>query len=149
MKLTLSAASHPPNSSRHHSVHVRADIQGCVACASIPYLLYESHRPLATEILRAAKILEQMKKAHASNRGAAGLELEGGGKEMIDAPMIKQVRLVFFYPTHVQKLITQFTGRERSANCARSRAPYPRRVMIPTGGSFIGTQCYNVYYTAH
>jgi len=41
-----------------------------------------------TEILRAAKILHQMKAAHASQKGAIGLE-----GEMIDAPMIKQVRL--------------------------------------------------------
>lgn len=33
-----------------------------------------------------------MKQAHASERGAIGLPLEGGGEEMIDAPMIKQVR---------------------------------------------------------
>ena len=45
------------------------------------------------EILRAARILRQMEKAHLSHKGAAGLELEGGGMEMIDAPMIKQVRL--------------------------------------------------------
>lgn len=32
-----------------------------------------------------------MKMAHDSQKGAIGLELEGGGKEMIDAPMIKQV----------------------------------------------------------
>jgi citrate lyase subunit beta-like protein len=32
-----------------------------------------------------------MKVAHASQIGAFGLELEGGGKEMIDAPMLKQV----------------------------------------------------------
>jgi citrate lyase subunit beta-like protein len=32
-----------------------------------------------------------MKVAHASRIGAFGLELEGGGKEMIDAPMLKQV----------------------------------------------------------
>ncbi|TFK91931.1 citrate lyase beta subunit [Polyporus arcularius HHB13444] len=50
--------------------------------------------PTSKEILRAAKILEQMKKAHLSNRGAAGLELEGGGMEMIDAPMIKQAENV-------------------------------------------------------
>ena len=29
--------------------------------------------------------------AHASQIGAFGLDLEGGGKEMIDAPMLKQV----------------------------------------------------------
>ena len=33
-----------------------------------------------------------MEMAHASRIGAFGLELEGGGKEMIDAPMLKQVR---------------------------------------------------------
>jgi hypothetical protein len=34
-----------------------------------------------------------MEKAHkAEARGAFGLELEGGGKEMIDEPMVKQVR---------------------------------------------------------
>ena len=44
-----------------------------------------------SEILRAARILHNMEKAHASNRGAIGLSLEGGGQEMIDAPMIKQV----------------------------------------------------------
>ncbi|KAI0826860.1 Pyruvate/Phosphoenolpyruvate kinase-like domain-containing protein [Trametes gibbosa] len=47
-----------------------------------------------TEILRAARILKQMEKAHLANRGAAGLELEGGGMEMIDAPMIKQAENV-------------------------------------------------------
>ncbi|KAI0078213.1 citrate lyase beta subunit [Panus rudis PR-1116 ss-1] len=40
--------------------------------------------------IRAAKILEQMEKAHASQRGAIGLATEGGPTEMIDAPMIKQ-----------------------------------------------------------
>lgn len=46
---------------------------------------------LAAEIHRAVRILKQMEKAHLANRGATGLELEGGGMEMIDAPMIKQV----------------------------------------------------------
>jgi citrate lyase subunit beta-like protein len=32
-----------------------------------------------------------MEVAHASHIGAFGLELEDGGKEMIDAPMLKQV----------------------------------------------------------
>ena len=43
------------------------------------------------EILRAAKILHQMEVAHASQIGAFGLDLEDGGKEMVDAPMLKQV----------------------------------------------------------
>ncbi|KAI0667573.1 citrate lyase beta subunit [Trametes maxima] len=46
--------------------------------------------PSPKEILRAARILQQMEKAHLSHRGAAALALEGGGAEMIDAPMIKQ-----------------------------------------------------------
>ncbi|KAH9854738.1 citrate lyase beta subunit [Lenzites betulinus] len=50
--------------------------------------------PSPKEILRAARILKQMDKAHLANRGAAGLELEGGGMEMIDAPMIKQAENV-------------------------------------------------------
>lgn len=39
------------------------------------------------EILRAAKILRAMERAHAAEKGAVGLE-----GEMIDAPMLKQVR---------------------------------------------------------
>ncbi|KAK7682421.1 hypothetical protein QCA50_014626 [Cerrena zonata] len=46
--------------------------------------------PSAREILRAAKILHQMKKAHSSQKGAIGLAVEDGPTEMIDAPMIKQ-----------------------------------------------------------
>ncbi|KAJ3559482.1 hypothetical protein NM688_g318 [Phlebia brevispora] len=46
--------------------------------------------PSEKEILRAARILLQMERAHKEQRGAAGLTTEDGGKEMIDAPMIKQ-----------------------------------------------------------
>jgi hypothetical protein len=41
---------------------------------------------IVSEILRAAKILRAMEHAHASEKGAVGLE-----GEMIDAPMLKQV----------------------------------------------------------
>lgn len=51
--------------------------------------------PVFAEIFRAARIIQAMKKAHVDQRGAIGLELEGGGKEMIDAPMIKQVSDIF------------------------------------------------------
>lgn len=46
-----------------------------------------------TEVYRAAKIVHQMAQAHASEKGAIGLDLGDGqdGKEMIDAPMLKQV----------------------------------------------------------
>ncbi|TCD64529.1 hypothetical protein EIP91_003996 [Steccherinum ochraceum] len=46
--------------------------------------------PTAKEILRAARIVHHMNHAHANEKGAIGLPLEGGGEEMIDAPMIKQ-----------------------------------------------------------
>jgi len=48
--------------------------------------------PTSAEILRAVRILRTMEAAHASQKGAIGLESEGGGKEMIDAPMIKQAK---------------------------------------------------------
>lgn len=45
------------------------------------------------EISRAARILHGMERAQKMElRGAFGLELERGGKEMIDEPMVKQVR---------------------------------------------------------
>ncbi|KAH9042049.1 citrate lyase beta subunit [Lactarius pseudohatsudake] len=48
--------------------------------------------PTGQEILRAAKIVHQMAQAHAVQTGAIGLDLsdDKGGKEMIDAPMLKQ-----------------------------------------------------------
>ena len=46
---------------------------------------------ISAEILRAARIVKKMEQAHGAQRGAIGLELEGGGKEMIDAPMLLQV----------------------------------------------------------
>ena len=48
---------------------------------------------------RAAKIVHQMAQAHASEKGAIGLDLGDGkdGKEMIDAPMLKQVCIVSHY----------------------------------------------------
>ncbi|KIP08983.1 hypothetical protein PHLGIDRAFT_355556 [Phlebiopsis gigantea 11061_1 CR5-6] len=52
--------------------------------------IQSSFLPTAKEILRAARILRQMEKAHSQQRGAAGLATEDGSMEMIDAPMIKQ-----------------------------------------------------------
>ncbi|KAI0731997.1 citrate lyase beta subunit [Fomitopsis betulina] len=48
--------------------------------------------PTEQEILRAARIVKRMEQAHGAQRGAIGLELEGGGKEMIDAPMLLQAQ---------------------------------------------------------
>lgn len=53
-------------------------------------IIHSTFVPTEKEILRAAKILHQMEAAHSSQKGAFGLEMEGGGKEMIDAPMLKQ-----------------------------------------------------------
>ncbi|TFY69086.1 hypothetical protein EVG20_g3310 [Dentipellis fragilis] len=48
--------------------------------------------PTSEEIMRAAKIVHLMAQTHAAQRGAVGLDTGGGkgGKEMIDAPMLKQ-----------------------------------------------------------
>ena len=43
------------------------------------------------EILRAAKIVAMMEASHKDRKGAFGLDDDKGGKEMIDAPMLKQV----------------------------------------------------------
>lgn len=53
-------------------------------------IIHSTFVPTEKEILRAAKILHQMEVAHSAQKGAFGLEMEGGGKEMIDAPMLKQ-----------------------------------------------------------
>lgn len=39
-----------------------------------------------------------MDEAHAVEKGAFGLEMEGGGKEMIDMPMLKQVLFFLHCP---------------------------------------------------
>jgi len=50
-----------------------------------------------TEITRAAKILQAMEIAHSSHKGAVGL-LVNGRDEMIDAPMLRQVRDPYSIP---------------------------------------------------
>ncbi|THV00864.1 beta subunit of citrate lyase [Dendrothele bispora CBS 962.96] len=59
--------------------------------------------PTEKEILRAAKILYQMKDAHASQKGAIGLE-----GEMIDAPMIKQAEKIVAIAKAAQLKIPTF-----------------------------------------
>ncbi|KAF7965642.1 hypothetical protein HWV62_42428 [Athelia sp. TMB] len=56
-------------------------------------LIQSTFVPTSKEILRAAKIVHQMERSHALEKGAFGLDLEGGGKEMIDAPMLKQAEI--------------------------------------------------------
>lgn len=48
--------------------------------------------PTEKEILRAANIIHQMDAAYLSEKGAFGLDVEDGGREMIDAPMLKQAK---------------------------------------------------------
>lgn len=79
-------ASHSPHTGWYHSFDFCSYRERCVVSIQINF----DRRP-RVEILRAAKILHQMEVAHSSQKGAFGLELEGGGKEMIDAPMLKQV----------------------------------------------------------
>lgn len=57
-----------------------------------------------------------MEMAHASHRGAFGLELEGGGKEMIDAPMLKQVN-PFGSAIALPLTGSSHVGRENHPNC--------------------------------
>ncbi|KZT40638.1 beta subunit of citrate lyase [Sistotremastrum suecicum HHB10207 ss-3] len=57
-------------------------------------LINKIYAPSEQAILRAAKIVHHMRRFHESGSGAFGLTLEGdykGRKEMIDAPMLKQV----------------------------------------------------------
>jgi hypothetical protein len=78
------SASYTPISSGDNSSHIPSNTpRFSLAC-----LLVFLHLKLSfVEILRAAKILRSMALAHASEKGAVGLE-----GEMIDAPMLKQVR---------------------------------------------------------
>lgn len=46
-----------------------------------------------TEIIRAAKIIEALESAHDGHKGAVGLSVNGRD-EMIDAPMLRQVRVI-------------------------------------------------------
>lgn len=52
-------------------------------------IIHASYGPTPEEILRAAKILKGMQEAHASEKGAIGID-----GEMIDAPMLKQAERI-------------------------------------------------------
>ena len=82
------------------------------------------------EILRAAKIVGSMTRAHATQKGAVGLDLgnEKGDKEMIDAPMLKQVTIGGY--THLFiRLNTRGLGREDHPNGARCWPTHPNTSM--------------------
>jgi len=57
-------------------------------------IIHETFMPAEQEILRAAKIVHMMEVSHRTHKGAFGLETGDGkgGKEMIDAPMLKQAQ---------------------------------------------------------
>jgi len=80
--IVLFAASNSPFSDWHHTVEFCADFWRWVCQDKYCW----RHAWLLLEILRAAKILHAMERAHATEKGAVGLE-----GEMIDAPMLKQV----------------------------------------------------------
>ena len=61
-----------------------------------------------------------MEKAHSEQRGAAGLTTEDGGKEMIDAPMIKQVRIAKFSMPARCRLYLHL-------HCVRRKTPFAPR----------------------
>lgn len=52
-----------------------------------------------------------MEKEYGEERGAFGLATEDGGKEMIDAPMLKQVRIPLLFS--VARMKIEFRARIR------------------------------------
>lgn len=85
-------------------------------------ILNPNFRPLYIDILRAAKILHQMETAHASQIGAFGLELEGGGKEMIDAPMLKQVRDQSYYSLQIYAIVNEHNSIQAEKTMQEAKA---------------------------
>jgi hypothetical protein len=55
--------------------------------------LNHAHRTFDVEMMRASKILEAMEAAYSDRKGAVGLSVNGRD-EMIDAPMLRQVRVL-------------------------------------------------------
>ncbi|KAI5122460.1 hypothetical protein M0805_008771 [Coniferiporia weirii] len=70
-------------------------------------VIHRTFVPTEKEILRAAKIVSAMAASHAEMRGAFGLELGdgSGGREMIDAPMLKQAENVLRVARAAQLII--------------------------------------------
>ncbi|CAE6439426.1 unnamed protein product [Rhizoctonia solani] len=66
--------------------------------------------PTEKEITRAAKVISQMARSHASSTGAFGLDSGSGNVEMIDAPMLKQVNYPFFPPSLIRNLLQSLTN---------------------------------------
>lgn len=65
-----------------------------------------------------------MEKAHAEQRGAVGLATQDGGKEMIDAPMLKQVRQLMAVHTSCRiDLVNQAENTIRLAMAAGLNIP--------------------------
>lgn len=93
----------------------------------------EASSDMPREILRAAKIVDRMTKAHAAQKGAVGLDLadKKGNKEMIDAPMLKQVTPVGICYSII-RLISASLGREDYPDGARRRPSHPNTAMRMT-----------------
>jgi hypothetical protein len=71
-----------------------------------------------------------MTRAHATQKGAVGLDLgdEKGNKEMIDAPMLKQVTTSGYMYSFI-RLNTRGLGREDDPNSARSWPTHSNTAM--------------------
>ena len=86
--LTPLPASHSSRSGRGHQYNLRANSRRSVFSAVL--LSSPCHTDARiSEIVRAARILKRMQRAHEAEIGAIGLD-----GQMIDAPMIKQVIVI-------------------------------------------------------
>ena len=68
-------------------------------------------------------------------RGAFGLELDGEGKEMIDEPMVKQVRALA-RPIGVTGMLIlhPYQGERNCSESESGASASPRGMMFPGGG---------------
>jgi hypothetical protein len=82
-----------------------------------------------------------MAQAHAAHKGAVGLELgdEAGHKEMIDAPMLKQVTLVAM---HASIRLTFYSlGGEDNPNGTRCRPSRPTTALRTVSFVWLSPRC--------
>lgn len=86
-------ASNSSQSGRHYTEYICAHRERYIDFVT-SFILTLMCSCGGTEIRRAAKIVAMMESSHKDKKGAFGLDMgDGKGMEMIDAPMLKQVRI--------------------------------------------------------